>query len=65
MPLSTSVTQFLDNQQLEYQLTEPLDAPVWHDQQLRNSGAARATLLENSDEKILAIYLIYSLSCAI
>ena len=56
MPLSTSVTQFLDNQQLEYQLTEPLDAPVWHDQQLRNSGAARATLLENSDEKILAIY---------
>ncbi|BFM13759.1 HDOD domain-containing protein [Simiduia litorea] len=56
MPLSNSVTQFLDKQQLEYQLTAPLDAPIWHDQQLRNNGAARATLLEDSQEKILAIY---------
>jgi len=56
VPLSNSVTQFLDKQQLEYQLTAPLDAPIWHDQQLRNNGAARATLLEDSNEKVLAIY---------
>lgn len=56
MPLSTSITQFLDQQQLSYRLTEPVDAPIWHDQQLRNSAAARATLLEDQHEKILVIF---------
>lgn len=56
MPLSASVIQFLDHLELDYQLTEPLDTPVWHDQQLRNSAAARATLLENDYERVLAIF---------
>lgn len=56
MALSSSVTQFLDKQKLEYQLTEPLEASGWHDQQLKNQRAARATLLEQGDTRYLAIY---------
>lgn len=56
MTLSSSVTQFLAKQNLAYQLTDPLDASGWHDQQLKNQRAARATLLEQGDTRYLAIY---------
>ncbi|MBB3169866.1 HDOD domain-containing protein [Simiduia aestuariiviva] len=56
MPLSASIIQFLDQHELDYQLTEPLDTPMWHDQQLRNKAAARATLLEDEREHVLAIF---------
>lgn len=56
MSISASVVQFLDNQALNYLLTDSLSGPNWHDQRLMNHSAARATLLENNEEKLLAIY---------
>ena len=56
MAISSSVAQFLDKHQLTYQVTGPLSGPHWHDQRLMNHAAARATLLENDHEKLLAIY---------
>lgn len=56
MSLSASIIQFLDQFELEYQLTEPLDTPQWHDQLLRSRSAARASLLEDDQERVLAVF---------
>ncbi|WP_286805966.1 MULTISPECIES: HDOD domain-containing protein [unclassified Marinimicrobium] len=59
MPLPTSVESLLNSQNIHYDLaTAPVDAnnqPLWHDQHLRNVGAAKAVLLEDEKGRILAV----------
>lgn len=59
MPLPTSVESLLNSQNIHYDLAAaPLDAnnqPLWHDQHLRNVGAAKAVLLEDDRGRILVV----------
>jgi len=59
VPLPTSVETLLNSQNIHYNLAAaPLGAnqlPLWHDQHLRNVGAAKAVLLEDDKGRILAV----------
>lgn len=59
MPLPTSVESLLNSQNIHYDLAvAPLGSnnlPLWHDQHLRNVGAAKAVLLEDDKGRILAV----------
>lgn len=59
MPLPTSVESLLNSQNIQYDLAiAPLggnDLPLWHDQHLRNVGAAKAVLLEDDKGRILVV----------
>lgn len=59
MPVPTSVESLLNDQNIHYDIAAtPLDAdnkPLWHDQHLRNVGAAKSVLLEDGRGRVLAV----------
>lgn len=59
MPVPTSVEALLNDQNIRYDIAEtPKGAdnqPLWHDQHLRNVGAAKSVLLEDGRGRVLAV----------
>ncbi|MDQ2076685.1 HDOD domain-containing protein [Marinimicrobium sp. ABcell2] len=59
MPVPTSVESLLNDQNIRYDIAAtPVGAdnqPLWHDQHLRNVGAAKSVLLEDSRGRVLAV----------
>lgn len=59
MPVPASVKQLLENQKIEYGITAtPVDAltnQIWHDQHLRNTGAAKSQILQDSEGRVQVV----------
>lgn len=59
MPVPASVKQLLDNQSIQYGVTAtPVDADtnqIWHDQHLRNTGAAKSLILQDSQGRVQVV----------
>ncbi len=59
MPVPASVKLLLDNQNINYGVSNaPVDAitsQVWHEQHLRNTGAAKSQILQDDQGKVLVI----------
>jgi HD-like signal output (HDOD) protein/prolyl-tRNA editing enzyme YbaK/EbsC (Cys-tRNA(Pro) deacylase) len=59
VPVPTSVESLLNDQNIRYDIAvTPVGAdnqPLWHDQHLRNVGAAKSVLLEDSRGRVLAV----------
>lgn len=65
MPVPTSVQSLLNNQNVHYDIAAtPVDANnnrVWHDQHLRNVGAARSVLLQDAMGRVQVVIAADSL----
>lgn len=59
MPVPASVKQLLDNQKIEYGVAAlPVDTltnQIWHDQHLRNTGAAKSQILQDSEGRVQVV----------